>query len=161
MLIYSKDALLFLVFRFVRFIMAVNKQGLAKAVAFVAWADGKLEDSELAFADAIFKKYGISDAESSTLVKEYIDVFLDVDDNPDSPETDEEIDLGVIDFGEVDSYEVLKDLAVLASADGVISSSEVDVLHLIAKANNRSPEEATLALLHAVKTNASLKIEVE
>lgn len=141
--------------------MAVNKQGLAKAVAFIAWADGKLEDSELAFANAIFNKYEVPATEASVLLKEYIEVFLDADDTPDAPETEEEIYLGVIDFGDVDSYEVLKDLASLAAADGVISYREVDVLHQIAKANNRSPEEATLALLHAVKTNSSLKIEVE
>jgi uncharacterized tellurite resistance protein B-like protein len=141
--------------------MAVNKQGLAKAVAFIAWADGKFEDSELAFVNTIFKKYEVSETEVPALVKEYIDGFLDADDTIDDSETQQEINLGVIDFGEVDSFEVLKDLADLAGADGVISLQEVYVLHMIAKANNRSPEEATLALLHAVNTNSSLKIEVE
>lgn len=138
--------------------MAVNKQGLAKAVAFVAWADGKLEDSELVFANAIFKKYEVSDEDASALVKDYMDVFLDADD---TPETEEDINLGVIDFGEVDSYEVLKDLAGLAATDGEISSREVDVLHHIARANNQSPQLATMALLHVIQNNSSVKISLE
>lgn len=141
--------------------MAVNKQGLAKAVAFIAWADGKLEDSELAFANAIFNKYEVPETEASALLKEYIEVFLDADDTPDAPDTEEEINLGVIDFGDVDSYEVMKDLAGLAATDGEISSREVDVLHQIAKANNQSPQLATMSLLLAIQNNGSVKISLE
>ena len=141
--------------------MTVNKQGLAKAVAFIAWADGKLEDSELASANAILKKYEVPENEASVLVKEYIEAFLDADDTPDAPETEEEINLGVIDFGEVDSFEVLKDLAELAAADGVIASREVDVLHLIARANNQAPQLVTMALLHVVSKASTVKIDLE
>lgn len=135
--------------------MAVNAKALAKAAALLAWADDKLEVDELKTIQEIFKKHGIDWKEAKPLVEAEMEVFIAGDESEE--EKDEEIVLGALDFGEVDSKDILDDLAALAVADKVVDFSEVEMLHKIGSAANVNPEFVTAALLEAVKkTNASL-----
>lgn len=135
--------------------MPVNAKALAKAAALLAWADDKLEVEELKSIQEIFKKYGVDWKDAKPLVESEMEILLEGDGSEE--EKDEDLNIGVLDFGEVDGKAILDDLARLAVADKKVDYSEVDVLHTIGKAANLDPMLVTAALLQAVnKANASL-----
>lgn len=135
--------------------MAINAKALAKAAALLAWADDKLEVEELKSIQEIFKKYGVDWKDAKPLVEAEMEVLLEGDGSEE--EKDEDLNIGALDFGEVDGKAILDDLATLAVADKKVDYSEVDVLHTIGKGANLDPMLVTAALLQAVnKANASL-----
>jgi uncharacterized tellurite resistance protein B-like protein len=138
--------------------MQIN--ALVKAVAFIMWADEKIEEEEWVSAKGIFEKYKLSWEEAKPLLEEYIEVLID-ESEEDLEEVDETLDIGSIDFGDkVDRYDVLNDLAGLVVADKVIDFREIDVLHTIAKAVNAAPEMATASLLNAV-SNGGIQVKLD
>ncbi len=132
---------------------------LAKACAFVIFADGKIEIPELDTAKALFEKYGLDWFEGETLIKKYIDSFIDK--SEDEKEEESDFELGEIHFDDVDSFEVLKDLALICATDGEISIGEIDVIHSLAEAFELDGRFASLALFNAVKSKSNIKISVE
>ena len=134
-------------------------ENLAKACAFVIFADGKIEVQELDTAKALFEKYGLDWFEGETLIKKYIDSFID--ESEDEKEEESDFELGKIHFDDVDSFEVLKDLALICAADGEISIGEIDVIHSLAEAFELDGRFASLALFNAVKAKSNIKISVE
>jgi hypothetical protein len=122
---------------------------LVKAVAFVMWADEKIDEEEMVIAEGIFKKYKFEWNEAKPLLENQIELMLD-ESSEDNEEYEDVLDLGVIDFGtNVDRYEVLFELADLVLADKVIDYREIDVMHCIARAINAAPETVTAAILTA------------
>lgn len=127
--------------------MAVNPKALAKALALVAWADEKLDKSELKATQAIFDKYGIPWNEAKTLFESAMEDLLEADGDDDS----EDISIGVLDFGEVDFRDVLDDLAELVMADKVADYKELEMMHTIGKACNVDPVVISGCLLRAAQ----------
>ena len=135
--------------------MAVNAKALAKAIALIAWADGKLEVEELKTAREVFGKYGIDWIQAKPLLEAEMETFIEGDGGEE--ERDSDINIGVLDFGEVDFKAILDDLAAIAAADKKIDHSEVQLLHLIGRAANLDPVMVTASLLEAAnKSGASL-----
>ncbi len=127
----------------------MRMKALCKAVAFVMWADEKIETDEWNYAESIFKKYKLAFDEAKAIIDEHLELLLDEDEEK-VEEKDEDLDIGIIDFGdEVDRYEVLDELAGLVVSDGVVDFREVDVLHTIGNAINAAPQMVTLSLLKA------------
>jgi hypothetical protein len=132
--------------------MKASLPALAKAVAILFWADEKVTEEEWRHAPKLFEKYGFSWPEAKKALESALEELLDAqDDEEDFAESEETLHFGVLDFGEVDFFEILKDLADIALLDGVISFKEIELIHAIAKACNESEVVATAALLHAVK----------
>lgn len=65
---------------------------IAKACAFVIFADGKIEQSEIEASKKIFDKYQLDSTEGEKLVRKYLDDFIDASDDPKEEESD--YDLG-------------------------------------------------------------------
>jgi uncharacterized tellurite resistance protein B-like protein len=135
----------------------MNIDALAKASAFVLWADGKIEEDELKAVDSLFEKYGVDDTKGKKLLKEWLDDFIDAGEETEEEieETEEDISIGVIDFGEVDEVEILTDLAVLACSDKKLAMSEIEIIIQIAEAMNVSHVLSTAAIVSAVKKSGT------
>jgi len=141
--------------------MSVNADGLAKLVALVLWADEKVTDEELSVAESVFRKHGISWADAKKDLDSHLEDLYDPgEEGEEFTETDEDFDIGRVYLGEVDDFEVLCDLSALIVADKIVSFSEIDILHRIAKAIGAQPELATAALLKATKEN-NAKVNIE
>lgn len=139
-------------------------RALIRAAAFVLWADGKIEDSEQEAALALFAKYGLEIEAARAALDKELDALITVDD----PETEKgeiesegPIEIGVLDFGEVDFYEVLIDLAGLAFADGELALREIEIIHLIARSCVLDPIMATMALFEAYKRHPGAVINLD
>lgn len=128
-------------------------QALAKAVALLAWADEKLEIEEIKAIQEIFKKYGVNWKDARPLVEAEMEAIIEGDGGED--EKDDVLNIGVLDFGEVDSKDMLDDLASIAVADKEIDYREVEMIHKIASAANMDPVIASAALLAAAKNSNS------
>jgi len=141
----------------------MNKlEKIAKAIAFVVWADNKVEQSELDCAAKIFAKYGLDEKAGLAAVKTEIDNFIDLKEEEigDDEVIESPLDLGDISSDEYDSFELLEDLADIVLADGVLETNEVGMIHLIGKAMNLEPELVTAALLKAAAKKENLKINI-
>ncbi|MDY6419525.1 MAG: TerB family tellurite resistance protein, partial [Succinivibrio dextrinosolvens] len=64
----------------------INK--VAKACAFVIFADGKIDQSEIDAAKKIFEKYQLDSTEGEKLIRKYLDDFIDASDDPKEEEAD-------------------------------------------------------------------------
>jgi len=136
-------------------------KNLAKACAFVIFADGKIEVPELDSAKALFEKYGLDWFEGETLIKKYLDSFIDASDEEHNDVSDKEISLGNFDLEGIDSFELLKDLAEIIISDGDVSYGEVEVIHLLTVAFGLDPIFASFALLATVANKTNLKFTLE
>lgn len=134
---------------------------LAKACAFVIFADGKIEASELDSSKYIFEKYGFDWFEGETLIKTYLDKFIDASESDTTDDSDQDITLGNLEIDGTDSFEILKDLAKLTVSDGEITFSEVSVIHLLGESFGLDPSLSSVALLNAVKDQPNMKIDLE
>jgi len=139
----------------------MRKDALSKAIAFVMWADNKLDEEEWVTARGIVEKYGIAWPDAMPMIEERIEALLDESDE-DVPDSEEPLDLGGLDFGDgVDRYDVLDDLALLVVADNVIEYSEIEILHCLGKAMNVAPEIVSLSLLKAAaSSNGTVKMNL-
>ena len=81
-----------------------------------------------------------------------MDDLLDAgeEDGEDEEEVDNEFDLGCIDFGEVDRFQVMDDLCDLAISDSRLDESEIGILHKIGRAANIAPELVTAGIAKAM-----------
>ncbi|MDL2272204.1 hypothetical protein LJC23_04140 [Desulfovibrio sp. OttesenSCG-928-I05] len=141
--------------------MNASLPALAKAVAILYWADEKVSEEEWLHAPGFFEKYGFAWPEAKAALEAALENLLDADDDgEDFEESEEELHFGVLDFGAVDFFDVLKDLAGIALLDGVISFKEIELIHAIAKACNENDVVASAALLHAVKEHGA-RFELE
>lgn len=136
---------------------SLNK--IAKACAFAIFADEKIEQSEMDAAINIFEKYHLDRIEGEKLIKHYLDEFIDASDDPKEEESD--YDLGDLEIEGIDSFEVLKDLALIIVADNEISYPEVEIIHMLCEAFGLDPIFSSLAILNALKNKDSLSINLE
>lgn len=132
---------------------------LAKAFAFVIFADGKIEQSEIDAAKKIFDKYQLDSSKGEKLIGKYLDDFIDASEEPKEEESD--YDLGDLEIEGIDSFEVLKDLALIIVADNEISYPEVEIIHMLCEAFGLDPIFSSLAILNAFKDKDSLSINLE
>ncbi len=132
---------------------------IAKACAFVIFADGSIDKAEIDSAKEIFKKYGLDENKGKDLLKKELDLFIDESEEEKAEEAD--INIGELAIEDIDSFEILKDLTSIAVADGELSTAEVDVIHSLAEAFGLDSRFATMAILNAVKSNPSTKISLE
>ncbi|MFM1833063.1 MAG: hypothetical protein RLZZ461_1379 [Planctomycetota bacterium] len=139
----------------------MNPHGLVKAVAFVLWADDRITAEEQAAARQIFEKHGMPWDDASTMLDQAMEVILDEGDDGESESEGDELDFGVIDPGDADSFDLLVDLANLACADGSLDWSEIDVLHAIGRAMNQPPAVVSAALVMAVSSGAKAVLDSE
>ncbi|MDY6415695.1 TerB family tellurite resistance protein [Succinivibrio dextrinosolvens] len=135
----------------------INK--VAKACAFVIFADGKIDQSEIDAAKKIFEKYQLDSTEGEKLIRKYLDDFIDASDDPKEEEAD--YNLGDLEIEGIDSSEVLKDLALIIVADNEISYPEVEIIHMLCEAFGLDPIFSSLAILNALKNKDSLSINLE
>ena len=131
---------------------------LAKACAFVVFADERIEASEIEAVKGIFAKYGFDSAEGEAAAMRYLDGFIGKSGEKGADET---IRLGKLAITGADTFEILKDLAGIAVSDGEMSMGEVEVIHLLAEAFGLHPVLASLALLHAASKTPDLKFSLE
>lgn len=136
---------------------SLNK--IAKACAFVVFADEKIEQSEIDAAKSIFDKYHLDRDEGEKLIKQYLDEFIDASDDPKEEESD--YVLGDLEIEGIDSFEILKDLALIMVADGEIKYPEVEIIHMLCEAFGLDPIFSSLAILNAIKSKSSLNINLE
>lgn len=136
---------------------SLNK--IAKACAFVIFADEKIEHSEIDAAKTIFDKYHLDSNEGEKIIKQYLDEFIDASDDPKEEESD--YDLGDLEIEGIDSFEVLKDLSLIMVSDNKICYSEVEIIHLLCESFGLDPIFSSLAILNAVKNKTSLTITLE
>ena len=134
---------------------------LAKACAFVIFADGKVEVSELDSAKALFEKYELDWFEGETLIKQYLDSFIDASEEEHTDSTNQEIYLGNLELEGIDCFEVLKDLATIIVSDGEVAYGEVEIIHILTEAFGLDSIFASLALLTAVANKPNLKFNLE
>ena len=139
--------------------MLVPLEKLAKACAFVIFADEKIDNSEIDAAKAIFDKYQLDSGEGIKLIKNYLDEFIDASDDPKEEESD--YVLGDLEIDGIDSFEILKDLALIMVADGEIKYQEVEIIHMLCEAFGLDPIFSSLAILNAIKSKSSLNINLE
>ncbi len=132
---------------------------LAKACAFIIFADEKIDQSEIDTAKAIFDKYHLDSRDGEKLIKQYLDEFIDASEEP--KEEESVFELGDLEIYDIDSFEVLKDLSLIMVSDNEISLQEVENIHFLCKAFGLDPIFSSLAILNAVKTKGSLKINLE
>lgn len=132
---------------------------IAKACAFVIFADGKIDQSEIDAAKKIFEKYQLDSTEGEKLIRKYLDDFIDASDDPKEEEAD--YNLGDLEIEGIDSSEVLKDLALIIVADNEISYPEVEIIHMLCEAFGLDPIFSSLAILNALKNKDSLSINLE
>ena len=132
---------------------------IAKACAFVIFADGLIDRAEIDSAKKIFKKYGLDENKGEDLLKKELDLFID--ESEDEKTEDADIYIGELALEDIDTFEVLKDLTSIAVADGELSTAEVDVIHSLAESFCLDSRFATMAILNAVKSNPSTKISLE
>lgn len=130
----------------------MNIDALCRAVAAVMWADHKIEPEELASASGLFEKYKVSWDEAKPELEQRLDDLLDAgeEDGEDEEEVDSEFDLGCMDFGEVDRFQVMDDLCDLAISDSRLDESEIGILHEIGRAANIPPELVTAGIVKAM-----------
>ncbi len=130
----------------------MNIDALCRAVAAVMWADHKIEPEELAAASGLFEKYKVSWDKAKPELEQCLDDLLDAgeEDGEDEEEVDSELDLGCMDFGEVDRFEVMDDLCDLALSDSRLDESEIGILHEIGRAANIPPELVTAGIAKAM-----------
>ncbi len=130
----------------------MNIDALCRAVAAVMWADHKIEPEELAAASGLFEKYKVSWDTAKPELEQRLDDLLDAgeEDGEDEEEVDSEFDLGCMDFGEVDRFEVMDDLCDLALSDSRLDESEIGILHEIGRAANIPPELVTAGIAKAM-----------
>jgi uncharacterized tellurite resistance protein B-like protein len=128
----------------------MNKRAFIQAAALILWADEKVEPEELSAAKVFFEKYGLDWSTTEGELQQEIGALLDPGEE-DEEESEEELMLGVIDFGPgVDSMEVFKDICLLACADNQLDWVEVDILHRLAEAMNIQKEIVTATLAAVV-----------
>ena len=139
----------------------VTLNNFAKACAFVIFADGRIDVSELDSAKVLFEKYELDWFEGETLIKKYLDSFIDASEEEHTDSTDQEISLGNLELEGIDSFEVLKDLATIIVSDGEVAYGEVEVIHLLTEAFGLDSIFASLALLAAVANKPNLKFNLE
>lgn len=132
---------------------------IAKACAFVIFADGKIDNAEIDSAKALLKKYDFDENEGEILLKKELDAFID--ESEEEQNDSEEILLGNLALEDIDSFEILKDLALIAAADGNVSINEIDIIHSLAEAFELDPRFASMAILNAVKNNPAVNISLE
>ena len=132
---------------------------IAKACAFVIFADGKIAQSEIDATKALFEKYNLDSVEGEKLVKQHLDSFIDASDDLKEEETD--YDLTDLEIDGIDSFDVLKDLALIIVADNEITYQEVDIIHLLCGAFGLDPIFSSLAILNALKDKDSISINLE
>lgn len=132
---------------------------IAKACAFVIFADGKIDKAEIDSAKALLKKYGFDENEGEILLKKELDAFID--ESEEEQNDSEEILLGNLTLEDIDSFEILKDLALIAAADVNVSINEIDIIHSLAEAFELDPRFASMAILNAVKNNPAVNITLE
>jgi hypothetical protein len=140
-----------------------NNAGLARAVAFVLWADDKVTAEEHEVSRQLFEKHGVGWSEAKAMLEEAMEDILDESDSDDEADTDgEEIECGLVDIGEgIDALELLVDLARLACSDGELAWEEIEVLHAIARAMHQAPEMVTAAVATAMAGGMTVSIEGE
>ena len=131
---------------------------IAKACAFVIFADGKIEQSEIDAAKALFSKYNLDSVEGEKIVKQHLDSFIDASDDP---KEEADYDLSDLEIEGFDSFEILKDLALIIVADNEITYQEVDIIHMLCKAFGLDAIFSSLAILNALKDKESISINLE
>lgn len=131
---------------------------LAKLVAPILWADGKVDRDEWDAARKVFRKYGISWKDGKKSLELELEELVRPLKGPKKQSW--EISRVVLEDGD-DDRALLRDLAGLAFADGKVTMSEVEVLHKIGKSINAVKEVVTGALLRAaLKKNEATKVKV-
>lgn len=118
-------------------------------------------EDEWKFAPELFEKYGFAWSKAKPAMEVALDNLLDNHSDNDGDDDEEELlHFGVLDFGEVDFFDVLKDLANITMRDDVVSFKEIELLHAIAKACNTSEVMVTAAMLQVAKEhNPRLELE--
>jgi len=137
----------------------MNLTTLNRAIALVLWADEKIDPEEMEAAKDLYEKYDFSWDESKQSLEKEIESLVDENDTED--ESEENLHLGVLDFGEgVDEMDILVDLTGLACSDAKVTLSEVDLIHRIGEAMNTQTELVSAALLLSTsQSSASVEIE--
>ncbi len=139
----------------------------AKSVALLLWADEKVTDEEMILSKELFDKYEFPWEESKLVLEKYLEAFVDpgdeaqdADEKGEFVESDEDLDLGPLDFGEnVDTYEIIRDLCRFVALDKQIEYKEIELIHCIAEACNLDKVLATAALLEeAQESNCKINL---
>jgi len=138
-----------------------------KAIALLLWADEKITDDEMLLSKELFKKYGFSWTDAKPVLEDYLEAFVDpgddaleADEKGEFVDTDEDLELGCLDFGDdVDSYEVVRDLCLFVVMDKQVEYKEIELIHCISEACNLDKVLATAALLEAVQ-NSNCKLNL-
>lgn len=132
---------------------------IAKACAFVIFADEKIDQSEIDSAKSLFKKYGFDEKDGEAFLKKELNSFID--ESEEEKNEEDNISLENLVLEDIDSFEVLKDLTLIAVADGEISVNEIDVIHSLSEAFDLEQRFASMAILNALKNNSEIKISLE
>ena len=138
---------------------------IGEHISYIMWADGKILEDEWSAAEKLFKKYDLNWDDGKVAIQNKINDLMECenaeDESEDSPaEYDEtfEIPSAVPPEG-VDGFELLKDLAQVALADGELSLSELDIMHRLGKSFKLSRLFVSAAIIEAV-INSDKKINV-
>lgn len=138
----------------------MNPDGIVKAVSFLLWADGKIEESEMIVAEKIFSKYKFEWEDVKPLLEKNLEDLISVKDKNNDIESEEDFQINKITIEEgIDNYEFLIDLAELACSDKIIDYQEVEMLHRIGTALDVQPELICCAMLKAAYSSKS-KVEL-
>ena len=140
----------------------LNKDVIVKAIAYLAWSDEKLEDSEVGDVKELFAKYKVEEAYGMDYMNKFIDQLVGGEDDDEEDEVEADLCLPPLDLGEgVDQIEFLSDLVKLSAADGSFSTPELNMIHLLGEAMNLKPvviSGTAIKVLHG--SNISIALEV-
>lgn len=134
----------------------INFLALAKAVAFIIWADKKIKKNEISSARSVFEKYGIKWDDVEPVIRDYLKEFSEASylNNFDEQlfnDIDVSKALGNIDFNVDDSKQILDELSKIVFSDNIVTKQEVRIIHLIAQASGLELEYATISMIKAIQ----------
>lgn len=136
---------------------------VAKAAAFVIWADGKAEQAEFDAASKMFAKLGLDEKAGLEAVKNEIDNLVDLKDEDigDDDEIESDINLGDLSTDDIETADVLECLVDIALADGVLEFKEIDVISMLGSAMKIDNVLVMAILLKGASKVPNIKINVQ
>lgn len=134
----------------------INFLALAKAVAFIIWADKKIKKTELTSARSVFEKYDIKWNDVEPIIRDYLKEFSEATylynfDEQLFNDIDINKALGNIDFNVDDPKKILDELSKIVFSDNIVTKQEVRIIHLIAQASGLELEYATISMIKAIQ----------
>ncbi len=110
--------------------MTPAEKNIVKSLIAVAWADGKMEDSEASIVEGLLVGFDASDEETDTLL-EWAKTRREI-----------EKDIPIDDMNEEDRELLLSNAALLTEADGEVTADEKSALVQLVKLLRFSNEKA-------------------